>query len=136
MIGNAVVLCLPLAAVTGVSCITSRDSVQTVVTASALLALNLLVISNLQMFITLLSRNIALGYLTCMLIQLISVFFSEQFPPAGKMALIGNWGMLARSTLVQPDGISIGTAVMAEIVILLMLWIFAWRVVRKNRRGA
>ncbi len=135
MLGNAAVLCLPLAAVAGIACLTSGDSVQTVVTASAVLALNLLVVSNLQMFITLMSQNIALGYLACMLIQMISLFCSEQFPPAGKMALIGNWGMLARSTLVQPNGISIGNAVAVEIVILLMVWIFAWRVIRKNRRG-
>lgn len=136
MLGGGAVICLPLAVVAGIACLTSRDSVQTVALAAALLALNLLVVSNLQMFITLMTRNIALGYLVCMLMQLISVFCSEQLSPAGKMALLGNWGMLARSTLVQPDGISIGTAVGAEIVILLTLWIFAWRAVRKNRRGA
>lgn len=136
MLGNGVILCLPLAVVTGIACITSGDSFQMVVTASVLLALNLLVVSNLQMFITLMSRNIALGYFACMLIQVISVFCSEQFPQAGKIVLIGNWGMLARSILAQPDGIPIGTAVAAEIAILLILWTFAWRVVRKNRRGA
>ncbi len=136
MAGNAAAVCLPLAALTGIACVISRDSLQTVLTASALLALNLLVMTNLQMFLTLLFRNITPGYFVCMLIQFVSVFCSEQFPPAGKMALIGNWGMLARSTLVQPDGISIGTAVAAEIAILLMLWLFAWRAIRKNRRGA
>lgn len=136
MLGSAAALFLPLAAATGIACLTSGDSVQTVGIASAILALNLLVVANLQMFITLISRNIALGYLACMLIQLISIFCSERFPPVGRVALIGNWGMLARSSLVQPDGISVGTAVAAEIAILLMLWLFAWRAIRKTRRGA
>lgn len=136
MLGSAAALCPPLAAVTGIACLTSGDNVQTVVAASAILALNLLTVSNIQMFITLMSRNVALGYLACMLVQMVSIFCSEQLPPAGKMALIGNWGMLARSSLIQPDGISIKTTVTAEIMILLSLWIFAWRAVRKNRRGA
>lgn len=136
MIRSSAAVCVVLAVIAGISCIVSEDSVSTVLLAAEILTLNLVVLTNLQLFITLLSRNIPLGYLFCMLIQLLSLFVSERFPLAGKIILIGNWGMMARSTLADPAGIPIGLVIGLEIIILALFWILGWRVIRRNRRGA
>lgn len=136
MLRNSGALCLSLGIITGIACILAQNDFAAVLLAAGILALNLLVISNIQMFITMLSKNVSLGYLVCMLIQFVSIFCSERMPQAGKMLLIGNWGMMVRSSLAKADGIPIGTAVVLEICILIVLWIFGWRVIRRTRKGA
>lgn len=136
MLRSGGLLCTVLAAITGITCFVSEDSASTILLAAGILALNLIVIANIQMFITLLSRNISLGYLLCMLVQLLSLFWSEYLPLVGKLLLIGNWGMMVRSTLVDPVGIPIGPVIGLEVIILALFWMFGWRVIRRNRRGA
>ncbi len=123
-----------ISVITLISGFKSSDGFYKMILAAAVLALNLTVISNIQMFISLLSRNVMLGYLVCMLIQLVSIFCSERMPHAGKLALIGNWGMLVRSTLIDPDGVPIETSITLEVIILILLWLFGWYVIRLNRR--
>ncbi len=94
------------------------------------------VVANLQIFVTLLCENITLGYMLSMMIELLSIFGSERLSPREKMLLIGNWGMIIRTTVVNPNGISISAAIVLEVVILITLWELGWRVIRKHRKGA
>lgn len=120
---------------TGAFALLSKDSVASVLVAAAVFGLNIFVVSNLQLFITVLSGQVTMGYIVCMFIQLLSVFASEQLPRFGKLLLIGNWGMVLRSTLADPNGIPIVAIIGMECFILIMLWIFGWRIIRKNKRG-
>jgi hypothetical protein len=135
MLGASGAVCLLLLLITGLAGLTSGDSTQTVLLAGGLLLLNMVVIANIELLITLLSQKIALGYLVCMFVQLLSLFGSDRFSHAGKLLLIGNWGMLIRSTWAGPDGIPLKATVPLEILILILLWIFGWRILRRNRRG-
>lgn len=130
------VLLITIMIVTGVTCIVSSDSMTSVLLAAAVLALNMLVVANIQIFVTLLCENITLGYMLSMMIELLSIFGSERLSPRGKMFLIGNWGMIIRTTVVNPNGISISAAIVLEVVILITLWELGWRVIRKHRKGA
>ena len=136
MLRSGGALCALLAVITGVACLIPGDCISTVLTAAGIFALNLVVLTNIQLFITLISRKVTLGYGLCMLSQLLSVFCSERLPMVGKLLLIGNWGMMVRSTLVNPAGISIRFVIGLEVLILALLWILGWRMIRKNRRGA
>jgi hypothetical protein len=52
-----------------------------------------------------------------------------------KLLLIGNWGMMVRSTLVDSNGLPIGQTITLECILLILLWAFGWRILRRNRRG-
>lgn len=136
MLGHGAILCVFLAVLAGITCAISKDSVCAVWIAAAVLALNMLVISNFQMLITMLSGNVSLGYLICMFVQLLSVFLSERLPTVGKWLLIGNWGMALRSTLAVPGGLPTGFVIGTECFILIILWRFGWRSLRKKKRGS
>lgn len=135
MLGVSSSVCILLAIITGIACLVSKDSISVVLIAAAVLALNIIVISNIQMFITLLSGSVMPGYLICMLIQLLSLFTSERFPQAVKMLLIGNWGMAVRTTLADPVGVPIGIAITIECLMLFILWIGGWHIIRRYKRG-
>lgn len=136
MLRHGAILCVFLAGIAAITCAISKDSVCAVWIAAAVLALNMLVISNFQMLITMLFGNVSLGYLICMFAQLLSVFLSERLPTVGKWLLIGNWGMALRSTLAVPGGLPIGFVIGVECFILIILWRFGWRMLRKKKRGA
>ena len=136
MMSHGAILCASLVCIAAITCTISKDSVCAVWIAAAVLALNMLVISNFQMLITMLFGNVSLGYLICMFAQLLSVFLSERLPTVGKWLLIGNWGMALRSTLAVPGGLPIGFVIGVECFILIILWRFGWRMLRKKKRGA
>lgn len=135
MLQSTGLLLLALAVLTGVTLFVSTDSSTTILLAAGILALNLILISNIQMFIIMISGKVTIGYLLCMLIQLLALFCSERLPVTGRILLIGNWGMLIRSTLVHSGGIPMMPALGAELVLLMLFWIFGWRVIRSSRKG-
>lgn len=135
-LSGSLVLWAALGVITMTTCFVSGDNVQSVVLAAVIFGINLTLMFNLQMLITLLSGSVSVGYLVSMFVQSISLFLSERFPPAGKILLIGNWGMMVRSTLVDPAGIPIGPVIGLEFMLLVLLWKFGWRILRWNRRGA
>lgn len=135
MLGVSSSVCILLAIITGIACFVSKDGISVVLIATAVLALNIIVISNIQLFITLLSGNVMVGYLICMFSQLLSLFASERFPQVGKIFLMGNWGMAIRTTLADPIGVPVGTVITIECLLLLILWIGGWRIIRRYKRG-
>jgi hypothetical protein len=135
MLGSGASVCLVLGAITGISCLLSEGQLLSLLLAAAILGLNLLVMTGIQLFLSLLTKNISLGYLICMLIQLLSLFVSERYPMWVKLLLIGNWGMMVRSTLVDSNGLPIGQTITLECILLILLWAFGWRILRRNRRG-
>ena len=135
MLQSSRVLFVVLALITGITCLATTDNVVTILIAASILLLNLIVLANIQLFITLFTQNVSTGYLICMLIQLLSLFCSERLPMIGKLILIGNWGMMVRSTLIDSTGIPIKGIILLELIILIIFWIFGWRILRWNRRG-
>lgn len=135
MLHSSSILCFFLATTTTIVCHFSKDDVCGVVLSAVILALNLAVIINIQLLISIISQNVVLSYLVGMLVQMISIFYSEVFPPEGKLILIGNWGMVIRSTLVDPSGVPIGVILIIEISLLILLWTFGGRIIRRSRRG-
>lgn len=136
MLGLGRILGVLILILAGAAVLVSRGSIATVLISVAVFGLNIFVVANIQMFITVLSGQVATGYAICLFLQLLSVFFSEQLPKFGKLFLIGNWGMALRSTLADPNGIPIGAVIGMESMVLIMLWIFGWRIIRRNKRGA
>lgn len=133
---SSVALCAILLAISWITCLISKNCDMTILLSSGILALHMVMLTNLMMLISLVFQNVTLGYLLCMLVQLLSIFCSEQMPSLGKFLLIGNWGMMVRSTLIDPEGIPLAYAIGLEVLILILMWNLGWRIIRRVRRGA
>lgn len=135
MLQSGLYLFVVLSSITGLALLANNGNSTAILIASVILFLNLIVLANIQLFITLLTKNISTGYMICLLLQLLSLFCSERLPFVGKVMLIGNWGMMARTTLMDSNGIPIKGVILLELIILVVFWLFGWRVMRRNRRG-
>jgi hypothetical protein len=103
------------------------------VTASVVLVLNLMVLSEAQTLLILM-KDANLGFVCLWIQQFASLIFSAYLPGNWKLILPGNWGMVGRSGLQNPDGFSLPAAVVIELTAGVFLWIFGWRLVRQMKR--
>jgi hypothetical protein len=104
------------------------------VTASVVLLLNLMVLSEVQSLLILV-KNANLGFVSLWIQQFASLIFSRYLPGNWKLILPGNWGMVGRSSLQSADGFSLPAALAIELAAGIFLWIFGWRLVRRIKRS-
>lgn len=136
MLRNSCILCLMISIVAIICCCLRINGPKFIWISAILLSLNEITLTSFQMLIILLSKKISVGFITTIFIQFIAIFISEQLPDILKYLLVGNWGMLERSSLITSNGYSAKIVVLIETSILIILWNCGWRIIRKNRRNA
>lgn len=137
MLGRSWLAALPvLAAALALSLWRSTDPAGQLLTAAAILALNMLVLIGVQSLLIALFGAAVAGFVPLILTQLLSLFVSKALPGTWKLLLPGNWGMAARSVLAQPDGWPLLWVLGVEAALALVLWAAGWRLVRfYDRKG-
>lgn len=88
----------------------------------------------IQAFCILYFKKAEAGFCVVISIQILSIFFSSTLPGQWKLVLPGNWGCFNRSNLMYAEGFSAGTAVLLEIIFILLFWFESWKLIRYKRQ--
>ena len=106
-------------------------SFNTVVCGGVLL-LNVIVMNMLQSFIMLYTRKGSAGFTGIMTVSLLSLFCSAPLPGNWKIILFGNCGCFNRCSMIAEDGYEISTAIVAEAVMVFILYAWSYKLVKRK----
>ncbi len=101
----------------------------------AVLALNMILLAWVQALL-ILWKGANVGFVCLVVQQFLSLGLSVYLPGNWKLLLPGNWGMLGRSSFIVEGGFSLPFAVVIELTVMTVLWLYGWCVVRWMKRSA
>ncbi len=92
--------------------------------------LNINFLAILQTLLILSSNQAMTGYVVVLLIQLVSVFFSQFAGTFGMIVFPGNWGCLNRSDFIMTGGFPLLPVVVLELLLSFTGCIWGWKFVK------
>lgn len=103
--------------------------------AFSVFLLHIIFLSSVQTAAVMLCNQAMIVYAMTILIQLVSMFFSQYFASEWSIIFPGNWGSINRSDFIIPNGYSLITVIWIELISTVLLYLFGWNIVKAFNRS-